>query len=78
MNKQQILEQDIFVKIQEIDECDRTLMRLRSELKDLMQEYIAQDIKELRGNTVLFTFNGKNKDLLRKLRQELEKANSKI
>lgn len=64
--------------VREGKEAQKEVDKLEAELKPLMQQYLQHEEKITPNATVLFKFNGKNKDLLRKLRQELEKANSKI
>lgn len=79
------LEKEINNITQQLNECNQIIAlakdaakkadRLREKLKDLMQEYLgigtAENFMELKP---IFVFKGKTKDLLKELRQELEKA----
>ncbi|WP_422447853.1 hypothetical protein [Thermoanaerobacterium sp. DL9XJH110] len=77
------LEREINGITQQLNECNQIMAlaveaakkadKLRIELKKLMIEYLKIDTAKAEIKS-LFIFKGKTKDLLKELRQELEKA----
>lgn len=58
-------------KIAEAIEYAKERDRLRNKMQELMRQYIGECFRE---DKVVFAFNGKTKNLLKALQQELEKA----
>lgn len=77
------LEKEINSITQQLNECNQIIAlaveaaqkadKLRTRLKELMIEYLKIDAVKAEIKP-LFIFKGKTKDLLKELRQELEKA----
>jgi hypothetical protein len=77
------LEREINSITQQLNECNQIIAeaveatkkadKLRTKLKELMVEYLKIDTAKAEIKP-LFIFQGKTKDLLKELRQELEKA----
>ncbi|TZE81981.1 hypothetical protein [Calorimonas adulescens] len=77
------LEKEINNITQQLNECNQIIAeaveatkktdKLRTRLKELMVEYLKIDIVNTKLKP-LFIFQGKTKDLLKELQQELEKA----